>query len=153
MTPLSSWARARDPKTSKAKERAKKLPESETKHGKAVPFPYTDPKKTYLKDFTNKEINTQIESASIKRRPLKGLHAIQHSVKTPRVEEYIEHPDAIPPEQRHPSHRGKIDVPIEVKYKGVRHIHDGHHRLTALHLQGETHADMRYVDLDKVERV
>lgn len=150
---LSKWAYARDPAVGKAKLRAVAMPESPTKHGKLVPFPYKDAKQTYLKDFSNKEINAAIESAPIRRVALKGLHAIQHSVKVQRLEDYIAHPDIIPPGQRHPSHRGKIDEPIVVQYKRVRYIHDGHHRLTAEMLKGATHDDVRFANLDAKVRV
>jgi hypothetical protein len=150
---LSTWAYARDPKVGKAKLRAVAMPESPTKHGKLVPFPYKDAKQTYLKDFSNKEINSAIESAPIRRVPLKGIHAIQHSVKAGCIEDYLSHPNIVPPGQRHPEHRGKVDKPIVVQYKGVRYLHDGHHRLTADHLLGKTHADVRFADLDAKVRV
>jgi hypothetical protein len=150
---LSKWAYARDPKVGKAKLRAVAMPESPTKHGKLVPFPYKDAKQTYLKDFSNKEINAAIEAAPIRRISLKGLHAIQHSVTVDRLEDYIAHPDIVPPGQRHPEHRGKVDVPIVVQYKRVRYVHDGHHRLTAKLLTGETHDDVRFANLDAKVRV
>lgn len=147
--PLAAWVHARHPSTAKASKRVQKLPESETKRGKAVPFPYKDAKKTYLADFDGKEINRAIEGASVRRVPLAGLHAIQHSVNADRVQDYIDHPDIIPKGARHPRHRGKIDHPIVVEYQGTRYIHDGHHRLTARKLAGAKDADVRFVNLDR----
>jgi hypothetical protein len=149
---LASWAHARHPGRVEAKEKIERAPLSETTHGKAVPFPYAD-KSAYKNDFTNSEINQAIESAPKKAVPIAGLHAIQHSVKAEKVKEYIDHPNAIPEGQRHPTHRGVIDTPIIINYKGKRYIHDGHHRTVGEMLLGKKDIMARYVDLDTVKKV
>lgn len=43
---------------------------------------------------------------------------------------------------------GLIDLPVVVRYRDVYYIRDGHHRLTAARLRGESRARVRLVDLD-----
>jgi hypothetical protein len=149
---LASWAHARHPGRSEAKEKIERAPLSSTAHGKVVPFPYAD-KEEYKKDFSNSEINQAIDSAPKRSIPIAGLHAIQHSVKADRVQEYIDHPNIVPEGQRHPVHRGVVDVPIIIQYKGKRYIHDGHHRTTGEMLLGKKDILARFVDLDSVKKV
>lgn len=144
---LAKWARSKT--RGEAKEKLHELPISETARGKAVPFPFAD-KSAYKAKFSNQEINQAIASAPKKRVSLTGLHAIQHSVREERVADYIDHPDEIPEGQRHPEHRGPIDVPVVIQYDGERYIHDGHHRSTAAKLSGEKDIVARFVDLDSV---
>ena len=148
---LDAWVKKRDPARNEAKNKLDDLPRSVTAHGKAVPFPFAD-KNDYKKVFNNKVINSAIESASKKSVKLSSLHAIQHSVKDKRVTEYLDYPvDRLIPEgTRDPKHRGLIDTPIVIHFKGKKYIHDGHHRLTAEKLAGKTHSLVRYVDLDNI---
>lgn len=146
MSELGKWADARHPDVAKAKARVESLPESETKHGKAVPFPYLD--KDRLNVFSHQEINAAIEKAPIKTVYFKDLHANQHSVRPERVNQYIEHPNMVPAGRRSAEHGGKVDVPIVVKYKGLQTCWDGHHRATALWAKGKTSMPARFTDLD-----
>ena len=148
MNPLASWVHSRDPKVAKAKTLVENLPESPTKHGKEVPLPYMDPKQGYLKAFTSKEINEAIEKAPIKKIKIADLHAIQHSVKDHRVEEYLDHPSIIPKGTRSPKHGGLVDYPIVIQYKGIKALHDGHHRTTGEMAMGAKYIDARFVNFD-----
>jgi hypothetical protein len=121
------------------------MPESETGKGKAVPFPYRD-KGAYKASHTNKEINAAIKGASVEQVPLAGLHAIQHSVRADQVAWCIRHPRGVRGGARGP-HGGPVDLPIVVEFEGVRYIHDGHHRLVALRLEGVRSARVRLVRL------
>jgi hypothetical protein len=128
------------------------LPLAKTGHGKKVPFPYAA-RAAYKDDFTNQEINAAIENAPIKLIKIAGLHAIQHSIKPERAEEYIKHPNLLEPGQRSPKHKGLVDVPIVIQYQGLRFLHDGHHRTTAAWALGETKIEARYANLDALEKV
>lgn len=125
-----------------------KLPESVTRHGVAVPFPYRD-RQEYQRGLSNRQINEAIRKAPVERVPLEGLHAIQHSVKAPRVQQYIADPHLMKPGTTNPKSKTPIDVPVVVERDGKRWIHDGHHRLTAEKLRGKTVARVRLVSLDK----
>lgn len=149
---LATWVHARSPARDEAKRKLAALPLAKNGKGKAVPFPFAD-KQVYKKDFSNQEIKDAIASAPERTIPLDGIYSIQHSVQAPRVARYIDHPHVIPEGQRHPSHRGPIDHPIVIQYKGVRFAHDGNHRLTAAKLSGARSAVVRFVDLDRVEKV
>jgi hypothetical protein len=135
-----------------AEERLEKLPASKSGKGVKVPFPYVS-RDAYKQDFSNSEINQFIASAPKKKVPLASLHAIQHSVQPERVKEYIKYPDIVPEDAKHPAARTPVDVPIVIHYQGVSLVHDGHHRLSALKLSGESHAMVRYIDLDAVTKV
>ena len=149
---IGIWAQSNDPKTESAKRRIESLPLSKTGHGKKVPFPYAS--RTAYKDiFTNEEINHAINSAPVKIIRIAGLHAIQHSVRGDRVEEYIKHPNLLEEGQRSPKHKGLIDLPIVVQYRGIRYIHDGHHRTTAEWALGHNKVEARFVDLDHLHQV
>lgn len=149
---LAKWVRAHDPDKDTAKKRLEKMPMAKTAHGSRVPFPYAD-KAAYKDKFSNQEINHAIQSAPTRKVPLSKLHAIQHSVKPDRVKEYIDHPDAVPEGQKHPTARTPTDLPIVVHSGGADYIHDGHHRATAELLMGARSIEARYVDLDALEKV
>lgn len=149
---LASWTHARSPAKQEAKDKIERAPMSSTTHGKAVPLPFAD-KNEYKKDFSNQEINQAIANAPKRSIPIEGIHAIQHSVKDDRVKEYIDYPHVIPEGQRHPVHRGIVDVPIVIHYKGKKYLHDGHHRTTAEMLLGKKEVLGRWVDLDNVKKV
>jgi hypothetical protein len=139
------WSRRRR-EVDTASERLGKLPVSETRHGAAVPFPYRD-RGAYKAGHTNKEINRRIQTAPVERVPLRGLHAIQHSVKPRRVEQYIRDPELRGHGDKHPGAGTPTDYPIVIQQDGVRYIHDGHHRLTAKELEGKGYARVRLVHL------
>ena len=84
--------------------------------------------------------------APLRQITLAKLRATQDDVERAGVEFHILHPQAVPATAR--TLLGPADKPIVVLYRGELHIIDGHHRLTALRLKGETHALVRLVDLD-----
>lgn len=151
MSALDWASRRREVDT--ASERLGQLPESGTGHGAAVPFPFRD-RSAYkpsgdrkaARKF-NREINRRIQTAPVERVPLRGLHAIQHSVKPARVEQYIRDPELQGHTATHPKAGTPTNYPIVVEKDGIRYIHDGHHRLTAKELEGKGYAKVRLVHL------
>jgi hypothetical protein len=143
---MTDWASQKSG-LKRAERKLAELPESETKHGAAVPWPYAD-RSAYKGKHTNQEINARIKKAPIVRVPLKHLHAIQHSVKPERVDQYLRDPGQKPLGAKHSKAGTPIDHPIVIKEKGRLYIHDGHHRLTADYLQGKRDADARLIDFD-----
>lgn len=141
---------AKAPTTERAKKRIEELPI--TPNGKRVPFPYATRNVIKL-DFTNEEINAAIDAAPLKTVPIVGLHAIQHSVKGPRVDEYIDHPHVIPEGQRSPKSKTLVDVPIVIQYHHIRFLWDGNHRTVAMWARGRKEITVRYVNLDADEKV
>jgi hypothetical protein len=142
---LSAWAKSQDTRSSDAKESLKKQPASV--HGRALVFDVGD-KKAYKAKHSNTVINHAIDRAPITRVPLHGLKGIQHSVRQATVEKYIDNP-VVKPGTRHLGHGGLVDFPIVIQQDGERYIHDGHHRLTAQALLGETMAEVRFVNFDQ----
>ena len=121
-------------------------PESETGKGLAVPLPFAD-KAEYHQGLTNRQINHAIRAAPVEKRPIEGLHAIQHSVQRDRVEQYVEDPNLVEPGALNPKSKTPIDHPVEVERFGKRWLHDGHHRVTAEILKGKKEASFRVVRL------
>lgn len=116
-------------------------------HGASVPFSFAD-KSTYKSEFSNKQINKAINApAPIETVKLTELHSIQHSVAPARVKQYIVNPALVPSGARSDKHHGLVDYPIVIEFRGVKYIHDGHHRLTALWLRGKSTAQVRFVKL------
>lgn len=98
-------------------------------------------------DFTHHPLFDQRRRAApIARVALANLQATQLDVERAGVAFHILHPNAVPAEAR--NQFGPYDQPTVVLYRGELHIIDGHHRLTALRLQGKKHALVRFVDLD-----
>lgn len=149
---IAAWAHKHDPAIEMAERKVSSLPLSKTGNGKRVPFPYAS-RIAYKEDFTNQEINQAIENAPVKLIRIAGLHAIQHSVKDDRVNEYVKHPELVLEGQRHPRHKGLVDLPIVIQYQGMRFIHDGHHRTTAAWALGESKIEARFVNLDGMVKV
>jgi hypothetical protein len=143
---LASWAHVRDPATEDAKRRLAELPESETDHGKRVPWPVAD-KSAIKSHFSNTEINTAIRKAPKKTVSLEGLHAIQHSVKAKHVADYIDHPNLMPEDAQHNAAKVPVDVPTIIRYAGKSFLWDGHHRSVAQWLLGAKSIEARVVDL------
>lgn len=143
-----AFARTRSSKTHSAIVKAENLPDSPTGKGKEVPFPYVD-RSVYKSRHSNREINHAIEDAPIEDVKVSDLHAIQHSVKKPRLAEYIRHPDAVPIGTRGPRAGVPTDHPIVIRQDGKMMIHDGHHRCTAAFITGEKTIKARVVDFDK----
>ena len=86
------------------------------------------------------------ESAPLVRVPLSQLYATQSDVERASTAFHIEHPQIVP---RDKIFRGApADKPVVVRYRGMLHIIDGHHRLEGLRLKGKRYARVRFVDLD-----
>jgi hypothetical protein len=144
---LADWAGATDSTVQLALARLEALPHVE--HGVEPPFEIGD-KATYHAGHEG-HLSKQIREAPIRSVPLQGLRTIQHSVNPERVRQYIEDPELLPG-ARHGavgSHGGPVDLPIIVRQQGTMWVHDGHHRLCAAKLSGDTSAKVRFVDLDK----
>lgn len=151
---LKAWSCSKSPKLAEAKRQLDAMPAASTGRGVEVPFPYAD-RSGYKNDpaRSNTEMKELIDNAPVKKVPLEGLHAIQHSVQPRQVLSYVREPDMVPPGARDQFHGGPIDLPIIVHKKGTRYIYDGHHRITAAKLTGRSTVEARYVDLDDVERI
>jgi hypothetical protein len=143
----AAWAKGRVSRD-EAEQRLARMPESSTGHGVAVPFPYTD-RAAYKDKHSNEEINRRIHSAPVVRVPLRGLHAIQHSVKYGRVLEYLRGEVGDRKGEVNPKSKTPVDHPIVIQQGGKRYLHDGHHRATAALLRGKTSIKARLVDFDE----
>jgi len=148
---LGAWVHSRSDTTRVALRDLDGLPESATGHGRAVPFPFID-RETVRHGFTNSEINRAIESAPCVTTPIRGLYAIQHSVRESRVAEYIQYPQLVEPGATNPRTGVPVDRPIVLQRDGRRVIWDGHHRAVAAKLRGERSVCCRLVDLDKLDK-
>lgn len=142
---LARWVMAASPSVARAKLLAELLPPSPTGRGAEVPFPYAD-RSAYESLHSNHEINAAIEAAPKVIVPIKGLRAIQHSVKVPKLVEHLTRPRE--PGARHPDAGTPTDLPIVVQQGGVRYLHDGHHRATAALLMGRKSIRVRLVNFD-----
>jgi hypothetical protein len=151
---LAEWAkRQTDPSIKTALAKLWALPEVE--HGVEPPFAVGN-KGTYHQghmgpDGKTRHLSKEIRSAPVIQITMAGLRTIQHSVNPQRVEQYLRDPDMRPAQNRGKTsdgHGGPVDYPIVVQQGGVRYIHDGHHRLTADKLKGDTYAWVRFVNLD-----
>ncbi len=112
-----------------------------------VPFKVGS-KKDYKNAHSNHEINTRIEDAPFKLVKLDNLVAIQGSVHADEVARYIDNPERKEQGERHTKHGGLVDMPIVIRKNGREYIHDGHHRLTAAKLSGDSSSRVRFVDFD-----
>lgn len=139
------WAAKRAGR-SDARARLASLPESGTGHGSAVPFPFAD-RKAYEDRHSTDEINAAIKAAPVERVKLSDLHAIQHSVKPERVEQYIDDPGLKPPADLHPRAGTPVDHPVVVVAGGKSYLHDGHHRCTARWCEGHDDVEARVARL------
>lgn len=150
MSGLHTWTRRHDPNVVKAKETLKHLPLSETGHGAEVPFPFID--RMFIKSrFDNRTINRAIKHAPVVSIPLDGLLSIQHSVKVPHVEHYLDHPDSRSKGHKNPKTGTPDDLPIVIQLDGKRAVWDGNHRLTSLVLLGKKKGEVRFVNLDELQ--
>ena len=149
---LKNWADSKDPKKQKtspleAHVKLAQLPDSETRKGKAVPFPFRD--RSYYKGiYSNKDINHRIELAPVVEIPLKDLTSAQHSVKERLVSYYIDFPDA-KTGSVHPKSGTPTDVPVVMQKDGIRTLWDGNHRTTAAWCRGDKAIPARFVNLDQ----
>jgi hypothetical protein len=100
----------------------------------------------------NREMTSEVEKAPVQSVELKGLLATQPWVKRSQVRAFIENPGLVMHGQR--SMSGTLeDLPVIVQHGGQRFIQDGHHRLAAKRLAGQTVTMARVVDLgDKVQK-
>jgi hypothetical protein len=142
----ADWAKRRAG-VARAERRLAALPTSETGHGAAVPWPYVDRKEVHS-SHSNEQINARIADAPVEDVPLDSLHAIQHSVKPARVEQYVRDPAMKPPGELHDKARTPTDHPVVIKQGGKNILWDGHHRSTASYLRGDKTIRARVVDFD-----
>jgi hypothetical protein len=150
---LGTWARKVDGSLSVAMQRLKALPEVE--HGVEPSMFTIGNKGTYHaareRAGFHGHLSKEIREAPIKTIPLAGLITIQRSVSPERVEQYLQNPEMRPAERRgetSETHGGPIDYPVVVQVAGKRYIHDGHHRLVAAKLSGDSSAPVRFLNLD-----
>jgi hypothetical protein len=143
----ASWA-SRRANNADAERRLSRMPVSETGRGAAVPFPFAD-RKVIHDRHSNREINEAISASGIRRVRLDSLHAIQHSVKPDRVDQYIRDPALRPPGDLHDRAHTPVDHPVVIRQDGKNYLWDGHHRATAKKLRGDKDVDARFVDFDK----
>ena len=93
-----------------------------------------------------REMTREVETAPVQQVELKGLLAIQPSVKRSLVRSFVENPQLVPPGQRNMA--GTLeDLPVIVSHGGKRYIQDGHHRLAAKRLAGQQSALARVVEM------
>jgi len=91
------------------------------------------------------EMHKRIREAPVQRVPVEKLSSNgQRSVSEAGVARYFDRPRSRAKDQGgdHP-----VDKPIVVKSGGQHVTYDGHHRIAAAILKGETHIDARVVDL------
>lgn len=116
-------------------------------HGVQPPFEIGD-KATY-DALKGGHLSREIREAPVVDVPLDGIRTIQKSVNADRVAQYLRDP-GLTPKGAIGKHGGPIDLPIIVRVGGTRYAHDGHHRLSAAKLSGDTTIKARYVDLDAI---
>ena len=150
---LSSWSRAPKEQTD-AMHRLESLPR--VRHGVRPPPPLVvDDKDAYHKACERAgypgHLAPEIKAAPIREVPVAGVHTIQSSVNPDRVAQYVRDP-GLTREDAVGKHGGPIGVPIIVQARGVRWMHDGHHRATAEILRGASTVRARFVDLDGARR-
>lgn len=142
----AGWAKRRAP-TELAERKLASLPTSSTKRGAAVPFPFAD-RKVIHDAHSNEEINRRISESGVRDVELSSLHAIQHSVKPNRVDQYLKDPGMRPPGELHEKANTPVDHPIVIRQGGKNYCWDGHHRSTASYLRGDKTIKARFVDFD-----
>lgn len=146
---LMVWAKAHAGglPADRAEVRARAL-ESGTYEGTAKhPFPVAD-RAEYLAAVRAEGIARRSLKAPVGRILLSAIKGIQETVNRERLTQHLKNPRLIPDGARAPGHGALIDLPIVVKRGGEIFIHDGHHRLCASYLRGDTSARVRYIDLD-----
>jgi hypothetical protein len=79
---------------------------------------------------------------------LSDIVGIQSTVNRERLVEHMSNPAFYPQGTRGAGHGGLVDRPIVVRKGGLLFLHDGHTRLTAASLRGQTTAKVRLIDLD-----
>lgn len=114
-----------------------------------VPFEVVD-RQAYLaaiKPYGS--IAAKTHGAPIALVNLADIKAIQETINDERLAQHLENPAGlVAPGAKGSGHGGLVDRPVVVRLGGVLYAHDGHHRLTAAHLRGQTTAKVRLVDLD-----
>lgn len=149
---LAAWARPKETSSlAPALSRLERLPAA--RHGVTPPAPLVVGSKDDYHAACARvghpgHLSEEIARAPIVDVPLRGIHTIQRSVNPDRVAQYLRDPGLTPPDAVG-KHGGPVGVPIIVRAEGVLHAHDGHHRLSAAALRGETKIRARFVDLDR----
>lgn len=130
-----------------AAERARSMEPGSNEGTVRHPFPVVD-RAEYLSRAKGAGIAALTHAAPIALVNLSDVHGIQESVNAERLRMHIDDPGIYAEGQRAAGHGALVDRPIVVKVGGKLIVHDGHHRLTAAHLRGQTTAKVRLVDLD-----
>lgn len=141
---LQAWAAS---SFAPAEERARTLPPGEVEGTARHPFQPSD-RAEYIAMIQGAGIASRSHSAPIALVNLSDLVGIQSSVNRERLGMHIADPNLYAPGARASGHGALIDRPLVVKVGGRFWIHDGHHRLTAMHLRGQATAKVRLIDLD-----
>jgi ParB-like nuclease domain len=146
---VRTWSRNPEPEPqqsaaeAKALARLEELPRSDKPGRRLMPFPIGNDD-TY-RGIAHDQMHRLIEAAPVQQVPIAKLVSNgQRSVDRRRVAHFIRNPDD------EGVHHGKAetDRPIVVRRGDAQVLFDGHHRLTASYLRGETHVAARVVDLD-----
>jgi hypothetical protein len=117
-------------------------------HPGAVKLPIDHiPRAEYRDLIKGHPIASKTHAASVQRVKLKDLKGIQRTVNQERLHAYLENPNLTPNNKRAIGSGMLIDKPVVVKVGGAMFIHDGHHRITAAHVRGESEIDARVVEL------
>jgi len=99
-------------------------------------------------DYGNKVSEAQRQTATISTIPIADLHCVQIGVNPKKVAGFIDNPSKIDLPGRRNGNGYTTDMPIVVSFHGKLYLHDGHHRVMALRLLGETSVKARLVKLD-----
>ncbi len=92
----------------------------------------------------SRDYKNQIEAAPVEDVPLVGIKATQPNVRRERVRDFVENPRVVPPGKR--SLSGVLeDVPVLFEADGQRYVQDGHHRIAAAKLLGQTTVRARVI--------
>ncbi len=129
-------------------ERVKRLPPGDGLGTSRVPFQVADRDAYLAMVREHGSVASKTHDAPIALVKLSDLIAIQNTINDERLVQHLDDPAMVPEGKRASGHGGLVDRPVVVRKDGVLYIHDGHHRLTAAQLRGQSTAKVRLVDLD-----
>ena len=146
---LLAWARmhAKGLPSERAEVKALALEDGAYEGTAKQPFPMAE-RAVYLAAIRGKGVADRTHTAPVGRIRLDALKGIQLTVNRERLAQHMRDPELVPAGQRAPGHGMRVDLPVVVRVGGHYCIHDGHHRLSAARLRGETSARVRFIDLD-----
>lgn len=147
---LKAWAKATGERPAERHaNRVASLPDGERVGTAKHPFPVAD-REVYLAQTRGKGIAELSHKAPVGRVRLDALQGIQRTINRERLVMHLNDPRLVPTGARAASGSGMAsDLPVVVKLNGKHYVHDGHHRLAAAHLRGESNARVRLIDLDE----